>query len=481
MPREFQQDGDLAFGGFNSFPNSSSFDPNKGILESSVNMRIDAGVMRPRFGWQLAFENPFGGVPIEYAASSVGLKDYIHCFATDAAGLVTVRSYCTSDGTTSYTQQTSPAARAYLKVAGQGYATLGSIESAKATAWAGTYNYTSCCNVVGRMAYAKGDQIWFSLFGGIQPYDPDTISLTLGTYDEIHKLHYSNVTRKLYAFCDAGIYEIEPALSSMSLESGKPNSDFFHKIKLLSAQEGIAAADSVGETNGTIMWLNNGGINKIDLGKGMIEGELPITMPVHDIFGGRTHTELANSVGLGLGGRYYLAYPSVGSSVNDNVLVVNTALAGIFESIDRYPLGIKYMMKSRDATGVPRIYVVATDSKIYKLDESVTDNGTAIEASFRTRNYNFKTDLDKRYDAVTVNMDTKGATNTEIKFISVNPDSSEVIDKVTTDVGSTVRRALAGKKSSGAKIEVVVKSGRPYFYSVSIDASVAGRSIFSVF
>jgi hypothetical protein len=89
--------------------------------------------------------------------------------------------------------------------------------------------------------------------------------------------------------------------------------------------------------------------------------------------------------------------------------------------------------------------------------------------------------MDKRYDAVMLNMDTKGPVDMEMRFLTMNPESSTVIDRLTTNVGTSVRRALAGKKSSGAKVEVVVNSGRPYFYSVSVDASVAGRSIFNIF
>jgi hypothetical protein len=78
-------------------------------------------------------------------------------------------------------------------------------------------------------------------------------------------------------------------------------------------------------------------------------------------------------------------------------------------------------------------------------------------------------------------MDTKGSATVEMRFLTVNPDSSTAIDKVNGNIGTTVRRALAGKKSIGAKIEVVVSAGRPHFYSVSVDATVAGRSIFGVF
>jgi hypothetical protein len=474
MPREFQQDGEVFFGGFNSFPNSAAFDANKGILESVINMRIDAGVMRPRGGCVKVADPLLNDCA--YAASSHGVEDYIHIFSVGGQ----VKSLCTTNPYVTPTTQPTPP-RPYIKCSGQGYATLGSIEAANAQYWNGAYDFTTCCNVVGRMAYAKGDQIWFSLFGGIQPFDPDTVSLTLGTYDDILKLHYSNATRKLYAFGASSVYEIEPAITAAALSEGKPNEAFFTKVRLLSAQEGIAAPDTVGETNGAIMWLDNGGLNKIDLGKGMIEGELPITLQVNDIFGGRGSTELANCTAIGVQGRYYIAYPQVGETTNTRVLVVNTALGGLFESIDVYPFAIKHLLKARDATGLLRVFAVTPNGTVYRLDDGDTDAGTAITASFRTRDYNFRTDLDKRYDAVTMKMDTKGSANVEMRFLTVNPDSSTPIDRINGNLGTTVRRALAGKKSIGAKIEVVVSAGRPHFYSVSVDATIAGRSIFSVF
>jgi len=478
MPREFQQDGETAFGGFNSFPNSAAFDPQKGILESAVNMRIDAGVMRPRLGC-VKISDPIvtsSNTHNDYAASSAGLHDYIHVFT--AGGLV--KSLKTTDVTYPVTAQATPV-RSYLKVAGQGYGTLGAIESAMTTYWTGEYDFTSCCNVVGRMAYSKGDQIWFSLFGGLQPYNPDTVSLTLGTYDAVVKLHYSNASRKLYAFGKASVYEVEPAMSTAAATSERQGESFYHKVRLLSAQDGIIAKDTIGETNGIIFWLDNGGIGTIDIGKGMVEGGLAITIPIDDIFGTRPSTDFAGCTAVALGGRYYLAYPDAGSANNTNVLVVNTSIAGMFESIDSYPFAIKHLLKARDENGLPFVYAVATSGAIYKLGQGSTDDGTAIQASFRTRNYNFRTDMDKRYDAVMLSMDTKGAVDMEMRFLTMNPESSTVIDKLTTNVGTSVRRALAGKKSSGAKVEVVVNSGRPYFYSVSVDASVAGRSIFNIF
>ena len=89
--------------------------------------------------------------------------------------------------------------------------------------------------------------------------------------------------------------------------------------------------------------------------------------------------------------------------------------------------------------------------------------------------------MDKRYEAVLVKLDTKGSANVEIYFKSINPDGSHLLDSLNGNVGGAVRRALAGKKCSGCSVEVVVKSGFPLIYSVMVDGSIAGRSIFNSF
>ena len=473
MPREFQQDGEIAFSGFNSFPNSAAFEQGKGTLEMCENMRIDAGVMRPRLG-ALKVKDSFV-TDVAYAATArTNNGDRLYVFQADGV----VKSLDLSNPTSSPT--TISGVRQFNKVSGQGYNALAAVEAAQTANWSGATEFSSACNVVERLAYAKNDQIWFTTYGGVQPYNPDTVSLVLNTHDAIQKLHFSSVTRRLYAFGSSSIYEIEPNLSVSGSVDGKPNEQFFHKVKLLSAQEGIASPDTVDETNGNILWLNNGGINKIELGKGMVEGELPITIPVHDIFGGRDHSDMYTSSAVAFGGRYYLAYPEVGTLDCRQILVVNTALASVFESVDRYPFVIKHLVKGRDESGVLHAYAVTPSGTIYKLESNANDDGTAITSKFRTRNYNFKTDMNKRYDAVCVRLDTKGSASVETRFITENPDSTNVIDTFTGNLGTAVRRGLAAKNSVGGKIEVIVTSGRPHFYGCSVDATVAGRSLFNI-
>ena len=475
MPREFQQDGEVAFGGFASYPNPTSLDPQKGMLTAINNMRIVEGVMTPRKGITKRVDF-LENTSASYAASSFGSNgDYIHVWRGNA-----LYKHCTTDP--SQPPSVIPATtRPFRPVRGQGYQSLATIEASNAANWTGEYDFDACTNVLGRLAYAKKDQVWLSLFGGIQPFNGDTVSLVQGTYDSVKALHYSNQFRKLYALGTRSVYELSLGLPSMSHEGGKPSPDFLHKVNLLTGQEGILAKDSVAEVAGGIFYLGHDGIYQIDAQKGMIEGQGPVSNPIDDVLQDVPAAEMQKAVGIAFMGRYYLLLPNKTNYALDRILVINPLLPSMFESIDTYPVAFKSIMTARNEDGVLGLWAVGNSGDIYQLETGDDDDGVAIQSSFKTRNYNFRTDFDKRYDACTLSLDTKGPASIEFYANTVNPDARVMIDQLNGNVGQAVRRALAGKKCTGLVLEVVVKSGKPLFYSCTVDGSISGRSIFNVF
>jgi hypothetical protein len=473
MPREFQQDGELSFGGFSSYPNPASLDPQKGLLTSASNVRMLEGVISPRDGSTLAMSTPT--TAIDYAAASCGSQgDYIYLWKNGS-----VKRWCSTNP--QGLVDVPAGARPYRPIRGQGYQQLATIESSNAPAWSGEFDFTACVNVLGRVAYAKNDQIWVSLFGGLQPYNGDTLSLVQGTYDSVVSLHYSNQFRKLYALGKRSVYEVSLGFSSMSHESGKPQADFFHKVSLLTGQEGILAKDSVAEVAGQIFYLGHDGIYSIDAQKGMVEGQGPMSDSVADVFEGLPAAEMQKAVAVAWRGRYYLLLPNPTDYKLNRILVMNPTLPALFESIDSYPYEIKSLVTSRNSDGVLCLWAISKDGLIYQLESGSTDGGVQHVSSFKSRNYNFRTDFDKRFDACTLSLDTKGPANVEFYANTINPDSRVLLDQLNGNVGQAVRRALAGKKCTGLMLEVVVKSGKPLFYSFTVDGSIAGRSIFNVF
>lgn len=135
--------------------------------------------------------------------------------------------------------------------------------------------------------------------------------------------------------------------------------------------------------------------------------------------------------------------------------------------------------------GAPRLWGINyATGNIYLLDayNASTDAGIAFQSKFRTRNYFFRTHSDKKYDECYLYLDTNGSASVDLNFIAVNPDGKWTLDTFTNKtLGTAVRRALANKKCMGGKLEVVVKSGKPSIYSVGVDGSLVGRSIFSSF
>lgn len=474
MPREFQQDGEVAFGGFASYPNSASLDPQKGMLTQCKNVRIVEGVLTPRLG-SVRVHNDVVSGDATYAASSCGsLADYIYVWKNG-----TLSRYCTTAPLGMQLVPNGP--RPYRQVRGQGYQTLATVEASNATNWTGEYDFTACTNVLGRLAYAKNDQVWLSLFGGIQPFNGDTVSLVQGTYDKVQAIHYSNAARKLFVFGARSVYDVTLGLPSMSLEAGKPSAEYFHKVNLLTSQEGILAKDSVAEVAGQVFYLGHDGIYAVNLEKGFVEGQGPVSNTIEDVLQDVPAAEMQKAVGVAFMGRYYLLLPNKENYALDRILVINPLLPSMFESVDSYPFEMKSIMTARNEQGVLCLWAVGKDGDVYRLETGLNDNGTAFEASFKTRNYNFRTDFEKRYDACTLTLDTKGPAQVDFYFIPMNPDGRILLDQLNGNVGHAVRRALAGKKSVGAMLEVVVKSGRPLFYSCTVDGSIAGRSIFNVF
>ncbi len=67
MAKEIQQDGDIKFDGFASYPNSCTFSGDSGLLEYSENMELYAGKAMPRLGYMLAGT---ASAPVTYACTA---------------------------------------------------------------------------------------------------------------------------------------------------------------------------------------------------------------------------------------------------------------------------------------------------------------------------------------------------------------------------------------------------------------------------
>jgi hypothetical protein len=461
MPREIKPDGDLRLEGFASYPNSAAFPPDAGILEYSENMELVEGVATPRKGSVTAGT---ASAPVTYACSASSTNgDSILLWGADQ------RFNCQNGTFTSVSLAAKPKAR------GQGYQDAVVMESSDT-------DYTSGANIVERLVTAKGDKLNFTLYTGSQPYEPDSAYLVQGTYDEIQAIVPD--VNSMMVFGKRSIYDVKAGLGRQANFKRQPSMEVFHKITKLSSVDGLAAKDAVCRLGSSVLFMDWDGIKMAKFNgsqSGYEDGATPVSNQIEDIVAQIDPSKFSDITAVSAHGRAYFSLPLLGTYNKSVVLTINPYSKTPFESVYVYPYSIDILVTGRK-DGVVRLWGVNKAlGKVYMLNEGTTDSGSAITSTIRSRNYMLQSHSEKKYDDFFVSLDTKGQAEVESYFIAVNPDGRWLLDKFNANLGTAVRRALANKKSMGGKIEIVVKSGKPVIYSIGVEMSLVGKSIFSSF
>ena len=461
MAREIKPDGDLRFEGFASYPNSSAFPPDGGMLEYSENMELNEGVAIPRLGSTLAGT---ASAPITYACgASSSTGDSILLWGANQ------RFNCQTGAFTTVNLA------AKVKARGQGYQDALTMETSDT-------DFVAGANIVERLVTAKGDKLKFTLYTGNQPYEPDSAYLVQGTYDDIQAV-IPDINAML-VLGKRSIYSVDAGLGRQANIKRTPSMDVFHKISKVSSTDGLISKDAVCKIGSIVLFLDSDGVKALKYSGGKVgyeEGTPPLTQAIQDIMDLVDQTKLGEITAVSCHGRCFFTLPLNGQYAKSVVLVFNTYNKVPLESVYVYPYSIDSVVVGR-RDGKPRLWGINKAlGKVYLLNEGSTDAGAAIVAKMRSRNYFFASHSDKKYDDCFMTLDTKGYVEIEMNFISVNPDGKTLMDKFSGNLGTAVRRALTNKKSMGGKIEIVVKSGRPTIYSIGVEASLVGKSIFSSF
>jgi hypothetical protein len=459
MARELTADADFRFEGFASHPNSAAFEPNT-LLEYASNVRITDGVIAPRKGSKLAF---VAGPGADYAVASHGKTgDHIKIFGSN-------QEYQIDDNAS----QVIPAIQSFPRVRGQGYAQSICAESTD-------LDYVAGGNITERLVTAKADQLRFTLYGGVKPVPADTLSLVQCTYDNIQAVSTAN--NSVLAFGRRSIYAVKVGMGYV----GSPKKhESLHQVQKISSSDGVSGPDAMATQGGITVFFDTNrtpGI-KVLAGEKFSEGADPVSTAIQDIIDQVDPTKYYKVCVTGHAGRFYVSLPMIGGKWK--VLVINPAIKGMFESLDEYPFNPTTLIVARK-DWVPRLFAFdATQGKLFLLEEGAYDSGgTAFEvitSEIRTRNYMFRTMADKRYDAFYVHMDNSTGSEVQIKAITVNPDSEQLMDKFSSAIGNTIRRGLINKRAMGVKLKVIVIGGSARILGAGLDASVAGRSFFSIY
>ena len=455
MSREIKYDGDLRFETFASYPNSTAFEPNT-ALTSAKNVRMSAGVITPRKGCSLIYT---AGSSVTYAVAAHGKTgDSILLFGPN------VRVNCDTG-----TATPASALSAKRPVRGQGYADALCMESTDTTFVAGG-------NVIERLVTAKDDQLRYTLYGGVEPNDPDTVSLVQCTYDPIQAV--SITAQNVMAFGKRSIYAVKSGLGYVGAANKQ---EALHQVVKISSSDGVSGPDAVASTGGVTAFfdINGGPSIKIIAGDKFQEGN-DFSSTIKDLMLQVDPAKYAQVSAVACGKRIYFALPLTQGN-KWVVLVLNTENKGLFESIDEYPFDPDILLVAR-RNGIPRVWALNKQHKrLYLLDEGTHDyNNNHIVAEVVSRDYAFRTMSDKRYDGFYVDLQEMNGAHVDIHAITVNPDSDQLLDTIVDAGGSTVRRGLINKRAMGLKLKVIVRQGAPKILGMGVDGSLAGRSLFGI-
>ena len=471
MARDITADSDFRYEGFASYPNSAAFEPNS-VLEYASNIRIIDGVVVPRKGARLKHYS--GNSPsITYAAgaSHPSGEDSIYLWGSGIR-------YFPQTGSTTTTDNIN----ACYPMRGQGYADLLTMEAQRnSSGW----DYVCGGNITQRIAMAALDQVRFSLYGGLRPNDTDSVSLVQGTYDPIKAMITGHNT--VMTFGSRSIYFIKAGLGYIT---SPKKTETMHQVQKLSSSDGVSGPDAIANIGSITVFFDvnrQPGI-KVISGDKFNEGGEPMSSVISDIIA-QVDPLLYDKVCIvACAGRFYVSLPF--KDGKSRVLVLNPSLKGMFESLDEYEFSPNILLVAK-YDQIPRVFAVDTSlSMVYMLDELDYDDGVItgltpgprpIKSEIRTRNFMFKTMADKRYEGFYVHMENVSEADVVISAITINPDSEQVMDRFNTAAGSTIRRGLINKRSMGVKLKVVVTGGSFKILGAGVDASVAGRSLFSIY
>lgn len=465
MARDITADSDFRYEGFASFPNSAAFEPNS-MLEYASNVRISDGVVMPRKGARLMLN--MGAYPADYAVAAhhpTGI-DSIILWGSGIRFYPDINSTNTDNNISSM-----------VRVRGQGYRDALCAEREPGM-------WTCGGNITERLVTANQDQVNFTLYGGVKMNNTDTVSLVQGTYDFIKAMVTGH--NSVIAFGARSIYAIKAGMGYMT---SSKKQETMHQVQKLSSNDGASGPDAVANMGGVTIFFDTNrtpGL-KVISGDKFSEGGEPMSSVIQDIINNVDPLKYDKVCIVACAGRFYVSLPFLDGK--SRILVINPSIKGMFESLDEYDFNPTTLLQLRYKSK-PRVYAVdTTNHLIYLLDENAEDDKMPsagggqkpITSEIRTRNFMFRTMSDKKYDAFYVHLDNSTAANVQIYAITINPDSEQLLDRFSNAVGNTIRRGLINKRAMGVKLKIVVTGGNCRILGAGVDASTAGRSLFSIY
>lgn len=283
-------------------------------------------------------------------------------------------------------------------------------------------------------------------------------------------------------------------IARYSFETVAPDS-----IDEVTQQAGLVARGTVAECGDLVVFLSDSGLRVLRVLNDLevVMAPMPLSEPIDDLLQGMNWAYAAGCVGIYFNNRYYFAYPSAGSVVNDRVAVFNfmnrsssnpddSGFYGEWESVDVFQgsFDVKTWL-ILDYAGRKRLHAATTYGFIFLMEEGEVDEygltavigEYAIPGKLHSRHFLADNSERKRILRVGVELEAYAAADAvEVTVGARNPDASRLVESyVATAAGdATVNRRVRGLKGTQARVDIETSAGRPEVKSIELEASDPG-------
>jgi hypothetical protein len=285
-------------------------------------------------------------------------------------------------------------------------------------------------------------------------------------------------------------------------------------VKSLATDVGCAAAKSVVQAGGAILFLSDNGVYALSPqaagagttnspeGMRLLTLAEPLSAPIDDVIQRINRSYVHRAVGIYWNNRYYLAVPLDSSTKNSHILVYNF-INKAWESVDSFPTGFdvrnfvvakkgsqRRMFALDNAQGLFLMeeldydeYGQATGTPIlpFTLPETLNENAfqsNNIAGLCETRTYIFDSMEDKRFSSLEYDLKIPTGSAIKASTITVNPDVVTLVDEYgsNADGQDATRRVPIRKIAYGIKVRFESVYKRPSVRGLLVDAILPGRN-----
>ena len=275
-------------------------------------------------------------------------------------------------------------------------------------------------------------------------------------------------------------------------------------VKEISREVGCISRKSVVQVGNQVFFLSDNGVYSVDFGDlyNLRGSSLPISEAIDPLIKRINPAYAQNSVAIYNDNRYYLAIPLDDSTENNAIIVFNFLNQGweSIDTIDQTGWNINNIIRA-GAGGANKLYAVNSFGGIHILNERVDDvDNIVLTPGGATASYSVASELitrqytqgvmdRKRFNSyeLQAQSSTTNASDANMTLESENPDSTTVLDSISTVIGEvlpvgedvSVRARLGNVRGYGAQLTVTPTQGRPLVRTLKIVSQLTDLAISS--